>query len=79
MIDIEQTLINSLKSTVVRSRMNDLNDSEKKVIDSIEKLGDFLESYNDLNQEEKILLGNTIGSISTTIASISIIINSSNF
>lgn len=70
-----ESLIKSLKATVINSQNANLTDSEKKVIDALDKLGDFLKSYNDLDMNEKQYLSQIVGKISFDVTAMTIIIN----
>ncbi len=75
MIDYNQSLINSFKATVINSKNNQLSESDKKVLDSLEKLGDFLSKYNELNDSERMYLSQVIGKITFDVTSMTIVIN----
>lgn len=76
MIDYNQSLINSFKATVINSKKNELTEGDKKVLDSLDKLGDFLSKYNELNDKEKMYLSQVIGKITFDVTSLNIIFNS---
>ena len=76
MIDYNQSLINSFKATVINSKKNELTEGDKKVLDSLDKLGDFLSKYNELNDKEKMYLSHVIGKITFDVTSLNIIFNS---
>lgn len=64
-----ESLIKSLKATVINSQKNNLSESDKKVLDALDKMGEFLKSYNKLNDLEKRYLSQIV------IAAMTIIIN----
>lgn len=75
MIDYNQSLINSFKATVINSKKNELTEGDKKVLDSLDKLGDFLSKYNELNDSERMYLSQVIGKITFDVTSMTIVIN----
>ena len=75
MIDYDKSLINSFKATVINSKKNELTEGDKKVLDSLEKLGDFLSKYNELNDSERMYLSQVIGKITFDVTSMTIVIN----
>lgn len=76
MIDYDKSLINSFKATVINSKKNQLTDSDEKVLDALDKLGDFLSKYNELNDSERMYLSQVIGKITFDVTSLNIIFNS---
>lgn len=76
MIDYDKSLINSFKATVINSKKNELTEGDKKVLDSLEKLGNFLSKYNELNDSERMYLSQVIGKITFDVTSLNIIFNS---
>ena len=78
MIDYDKSLINSFKATVINSKKNQLTDSDEKVLDALDKLGDFLSKYNELNDNEKMYLSQIIGKITFDVSNMTIIINGLN-
>ena len=78
MIDYDKSLINSFKATVINSKKNQLTDSDEKVLDALDKLGDFLSKYSELNDTEKMYLSQVIGKITFDVSKMTIIINGLN-
>ena len=78
MIDYDKSLINSFKATVINSKKNQLTDSDEKVLDALDKLGDFLSKYNELNDNERMYLSQVIGKITFDVSKMTIIINGLN-
>lgn len=75
MIDYDKSLIISFKATVINSKKNQLTDSDEKVLDALDKLGDFLSKYNELNDSERMYLSQVIGKITFDVTSMTIVIN----
>lgn len=61
---IEST-IKSFDAIIINSEINNLNDSEKKVI----------KSYKDLNLQEKHQLSNLVGTISYKVGNLTVLVN----
>lgn len=78
MIDYDKSLINSFKATVINSKKNQLTDSDEKVLDALDKLGDFLSKYNELNDSERMYLSQVVGKITFDVSKMTIIINGLN-
>ena len=70
-----ESTIKSFDATIINSEINNLNDSEKKVINSLKDFNDFLKSYKDLNLQEKQQLSNLVGTISYKVGNLTVLVN----
>lgn len=78
MIDFLESIIKSFDLTIINSRMNELNESDKKIIDSLDKLNEFLKSYKEMNPIEQQNFSNLVGQISYNVGSLTILLNKMN-
>lgn len=75
MKDFLENEVRSFDATVLRSKANNLNDSEKKIIDTLDKFSDFLKSYKEMSPEEQTQFSNLIGQITYGVGVLTILVN----
>ena len=53
MINYDRALVDIIKSEVLNARMHKLSESDKRIIDTLEKLGDYISKYNEMTPQER--------------------------
>ena len=75
MINFLDSEIKSFDATIIKSKANKLSESDKKVLDTLEKFNDFLKSYSKMSINEQKYLSNLIGQITYKVGSLTILVN----